>query len=65
VILYLIGLTGATFHFAQGLWLMGITWGITTHPRSQRISTCVCGVVFVVLTVLGFHALWGFNHSFF
>lgn len=65
VILYLIGITGATFHFAQGLWLMGINWGITTHPRSQRISTCVCGVVFVVLTALGFHALWGFNHGFF
>ena len=65
VILYLIGITGATFHFAQGIWLVGITWGITTHPRSQQISTCVCGVIFVVLTALGFHALWGFNHSFF
>jgi succinate dehydrogenase / fumarate reductase cytochrome b subunit len=65
VLLYLVGITGATFHFANGLWLFCINWGITTHPRSQRIASVACGVLFVLLTALGFHALWGFNHSFF
>jgi len=61
----MIGITAATFHFANGLWLMGINWGITTHPRAQRISLAMCGIVFVVMTFLGFHALWGFNQRFF
>ena len=65
VVLYLIGITAATFHLAQGLWLAGITWGITTHPRSQLISTVVCAGLFVGLTALGYHALWGFNKAFF
>lgn len=65
VVLYMIGLAGATFHFANGLWLFGITWGITTHPRAQQLSLGVCGLIFLVTTALGFHSIWGFNHGFF
>ena len=65
VVLYMVGITAATFHLANGLWLMGINWGITTHPRSQRISMAACACVFLVTTFLGFHALYGFNGRFF
>jgi Succinate dehydrogenase/Fumarate reductase transmembrane subunit. len=65
VVLYLIGITGAAFHFANGLWLFGITWGISTHPRAQRMSTWVCMGIFILMTSLGFHTLWGFNQRFF
>jgi succinate dehydrogenase / fumarate reductase cytochrome b subunit len=65
VVLYMVGITAATFHLANGLWLMGINWGITTHPRAQRLSTWACAGVFLVTTALGFHALWGFNQRFF
>jgi succinate dehydrogenase / fumarate reductase cytochrome b subunit len=65
VVLYLVGITAATFHLANGLWLMGINWGITTHPRAQRLSAWACAGLFFVVTALGFHALWGFNQRFF
>jgi len=65
VVLYMVGLVGATFHLANGLWLAAINWGITTHPRSQRLFSAVCGVIFLVTTALGFHSIWGFNGCFF
>ncbi len=65
VALYMVGIVGATFHLATGFWLLGINWGITTGPRAQRISTWACTGVFFIITALGLHALWGFNHRFF
>lgn len=65
VVLYMVGIVGATFHFANGLWLLGINWGLTTHPRAQKLSSWGCAGVFVVTTFLGLHALWGFNQRFF
>jgi succinate dehydrogenase / fumarate reductase cytochrome b subunit len=65
VVFYLVGITGAAFHFSNGLWLFGITWGVSTHPRAQRVSNWVCMGIFVLITSLGFHALWGFNQRFF
>lgn len=50
---YLIGAISLTFHFTNGLWTMGITWGLTVSPRAQRISTVICGLLF-----LGLSAAW-------
>lgn len=63
--LYMIGITGATFHLANGLWLAAINWGLTTHPRAQLLFSYACAGVFVVTTFLGLHGLWGFNQRFF
>jgi len=49
LIFYIVGVLSAIFHFANGLWAFLITWGITIGPRSQKISTWVCGAVFVIL----------------
>ncbi len=65
VALYIIGIAGATFHLANGFWLLGINWGLTTGPRAQKLSAWACTGVFAVTTFLGLHALWGFNHRFF
>lgn len=65
VVLYSLGIIGATFHLANGLWLMGITWGVTTHPRSQKISMWACTGLFFIATFLGLHAIWGFNQRLF
>jgi succinate dehydrogenase / fumarate reductase cytochrome b subunit len=65
VVLYAIGIAGATFHLANGLWLAAINWGLTTHPRAQKLFTYACAGVFAATTLLGLHALWGFNHRFF
>jgi succinate dehydrogenase / fumarate reductase cytochrome b subunit len=65
VALYIIGIVGATFHLANGFWLLGITWGLTTGPRAQKLSGWACVGIFLVTTFLGLHALYGFNQRFF
>jgi succinate dehydrogenase / fumarate reductase, cytochrome b subunit len=65
VALYIVGIAGATYHLANGLWLAAINWGLTTHPRAQKFCLYACAGVFAATTFLGLHALWGFNHRFF
>ncbi|MBU1699361.1 MAG: succinate dehydrogenase [Candidatus Eisenbacteria bacterium] len=60
---YAIGILCAVYHLTNGLWLMGITWGITIGPRSQKISSCIFAVVGLLLLALGGQALLGFNAS--
>ena len=48
-------------HFANGVWLALITWGVTIGPRSQRIATWACGALGVVLLLLAFAANFTFN----
>lgn len=61
LIWYLVGTTAAAFHFANGLRLMGLTWGVTIGERSQRWATAFAGIVFVSLTALGIQGLIGFG----
>ncbi len=58
---YALGILAAVVHLANGLWLVGITWGLTTAPRSQRIATGLWAAVGVALLVLGTLALTGFQ----
>lgn len=60
LILYIIGILSATFHFSNGLWSFLVRWGITQSPTSQRISSWVMGIVFVVLTIIGVRAALAF-----
>ena len=57
---YIVGIVSAVFHFANGLWSFGITWGITITPRSQRISTYVTMSIFVLLSYVGVSAILAF-----
>ena len=56
-IFYTIGVVSCVFHLANGIWTMGITWGLWTTPRSQKIFTYVCGVFGALLLVVGLSAL--------
>ncbi|MBB5172673.1 succinate dehydrogenase cytochrome b558 subunit [Texcoconibacillus texcoconensis] len=60
LILYIIGIVAAVFHFANGLWAFAVTWGITVTPRSQVISTYVTLGIFVVITFVGVRAILAF-----
>lgn len=60
LILYIIGITATTFHFANGLWSFAITWGITVSPRSQHIATYVTMGLFIALTYVGIHSILAF-----
>lgn len=56
---YLVGILACVFHFANGLWTMGITWGVWTTPNAQRRANYLCGAVGLFLTVVGVGALVG------
>ncbi len=58
---YAVGIVSSVVHLSNGLWLAGITWGITIGPRAQRISTVVCALIGVVLLGLAGEALFGFQ----
>lgn len=60
LIIYIIGILSATFHLANGLWGFLVKWGFTQSPRSQRISSWVMGIFFVVISVLGIRAALAF-----
>jgi succinate dehydrogenase / fumarate reductase cytochrome b subunit len=48
--LYLLGVTASVFHFANGLWTAGQTWGLASSDRARRATAVLC--------VLGGVALW-------
>ncbi len=57
---YALGLVLSVFHLANGLWTLGITWGITITPRSQRISQAVVAGLGLLILAFGVHGLLGF-----
>jgi succinate dehydrogenase / fumarate reductase cytochrome b subunit len=58
-IVYVVGLLAAIYHFSNGLWTQGITWGIWTSAAAQRRANWVSIIVGGVLTVVGLSALYG------
>jgi succinate dehydrogenase / fumarate reductase cytochrome b subunit len=52
-ILYLIGVTAATFHFANGLWGFCVSWGILIGRTAQRNAAILFMLVGLTLTLLG------------
>jgi len=60
-ILYTIGVLSCVFHFANGLWTMGITWGLWTTPKAQARANWISVGVGGVLTAVGLSAIFGFQ----
>jgi succinate dehydrogenase / fumarate reductase cytochrome b subunit len=61
VALYAVGLLATVYHFSNGVWTAGITWGIWTTPSSQRGASYVCLVLGILLSVVGLGSLWGMH----
>lgn len=57
---YLIGAISLTYHFCNGLWTMGITWGLTVNPRAQRITSIASMLLFVALSAVWIQILLHF-----
>jgi succinate dehydrogenase / fumarate reductase, cytochrome b subunit len=57
--LYAVGVAACIFHFANGIWTMGITWGVWTSPGAQRRANWICGVVGVALAANAIAAIYG------
>ncbi len=58
-ILYAVGVLATVFHFANGLWTLGITWGLWTSPAAMRRANAVSVVVGLGLAAAGLGALGG------
>jgi len=58
-IAYVVGVMACVYHLANGLWTMGITWGVWTSPRAQRWANIPCAGFGAVLATAAIVALWG------
>ncbi|MEW4453102.1 MULTISPECIES: succinate dehydrogenase cytochrome b558 subunit [Bremerella] len=58
-ILYTIGVLATVFHFSNGLFTFGITWGLWINPKAQERAKLAANVVFVLLAVAGMAAIVG------
>jgi succinate dehydrogenase / fumarate reductase cytochrome b subunit len=59
LVLYAVGILASVFHLANGLWTMGITWGVWTSPAAQRRANWLCTGFGLLLAVVGLAALYG------
>ena len=60
IVFYVVGVLSTVFHFANGLWSFGVSWGITVSPRSQQISTYVTLGIFIALSILSIRTIFAF-----
>jgi succinate dehydrogenase / fumarate reductase, cytochrome b subunit len=60
LLIYMIGVLASSYHLAYGLWNFCIRWGITVSQRSQETMQKISLVLFIVVTLLGWVALYGF-----
>jgi succinate dehydrogenase / fumarate reductase cytochrome b subunit len=63
LLFYLVGALACVFHFANGLWTMGITWGVWISPVAQRHALRVCMTFGVLLALVTVGALYGMYES--
>jgi len=54
---YLVGTLAVVYHFSNGIWTAGITWGIWTSPHAQRWANVPCLIVGITLAVIGVGAI--------
>jgi succinate dehydrogenase / fumarate reductase cytochrome b subunit len=59
-IIYMIGITATVWHFANGIWLFMVDWGITIGERAQRLTGYACIAFGVVLLLVGINAAVAF-----
>ena len=59
VTVYLIGILACVYHLANGIWTMGITWGVWVSEAAQRRALRICTVFGVLLAIVGVGALFG------
>ncbi|HEU4390147.1 MAG TPA: succinate dehydrogenase cytochrome b558 subunit [Blastocatellia bacterium] len=58
--IYVVGIISTVFHFANGLWLFLVDWGMAIGRRSQRVLGYVCAAIGIALTFVGINAALAF-----
>jgi succinate dehydrogenase / fumarate reductase, cytochrome b subunit len=56
---YAIGVLAAAYHFGNGLWTQGITWGLWTTPAAQRRANYVTSFIGIAVAIVGLSSLVG------
>jgi succinate dehydrogenase / fumarate reductase cytochrome b subunit len=59
-VVYLIGVTSTVWHFANGIWLFMVDWGITIGAQAQRLTGYACIAFGAVLLLVGINAMVAF-----
>ena len=59
-IVYMVGITATVWHFANGIWLFMVDWGITIGERAQRLTGYACIAFGAVLLLVGINAAVAF-----
>ncbi|MEO1526513.1 MAG: succinate dehydrogenase cytochrome b558 subunit [Planctomycetota bacterium] len=57
--IYLVGVLACVYHFVNGIWTAGITWGLWISPTAQQRATRGCVALGIGLTVLSLGAWAG------
>ncbi|HYP26993.1 MAG TPA: succinate dehydrogenase cytochrome b558 subunit [Blastocatellia bacterium] len=60
-LIYVLGISSTTFHFANGLWLFLLDWGVAVGQRAQRVVGYACAALGVALTIVGINAALAFR----
>lgn len=60
MLLYAVGVAACVFHLANGIWTMGITWGIWTSPAAQRRANYIATAIGIAVFLAGMGAWTGF-----
>ncbi len=60
LIIYVIGVTATVWHFANGIWLFLVDWGVTIGARAQRLTGYACIAFGILLLMVGLNALVSF-----
>jgi succinate dehydrogenase / fumarate reductase cytochrome b subunit len=63
MIIYIVGITATVWHFANGIWLFMVDWGITIGERAQRLTGYACIGFGVALLLVGINAAVAFVKS--
>jgi succinate dehydrogenase / fumarate reductase cytochrome b subunit len=63
VAIYLIGVLSCVYHLANGIWTMGITWGLWISPAAQSRALKICGLFGVLLAVVGVGGIFGMRQQ--
>lgn len=58
-VFYLVGVAACVYHLANGIWTMGITWGLWVTPQSQANASKACGLGGVLLMLVGIASIAG------
>ena len=53
---YLVGVLSCVYHFANGLWTAGITWGLWISPAAQSRALKLCGGIGLIVAVISITA---------